>query len=298
MTAILAGMTEVMTLAQAHGLTLDASTVTLNEAGLDFQVAMATAVDGQRWVLRRPRREDVSARLADEARILEAVKGALPVAVPDWRIVSPQLVAYPLLPGRPGLTLDPRTLAPVWHIDPSSPRYAVAFGRLLARLHALDARPEGMVVESPEQVRARWREDIATVCARFEVAASLQRQWAGWLSDDDAWPPFSVFTHGELYPAHVLVDDDDDITAVIDWTTARVSDPGRDFVFQHAMASPESFARTVEAYVDGGGRVWPGLATHCAGLWSAAPVQYALFALLTDDEAHRAAVQAQLNPSA
>lgn len=291
-------MTDVLTLANEHGLTLDPSTVTLNEAGLDFRVAMAAAVDGKRWVLRMPRRSDVAAKLDDEARILQTVKEALPVAVPDWRIVSPRLVAYPLLPGHPGLTLDPQTSAPIWHLDVSSPRYAVAFGRLLAQLHAIDARPEGLVVESPEQVRAKWREDIETVCAQFVVSPGLQKQWGAWLDDAEAWPTFSVFTHGELYPAHVLVDADDDITAVIDWTTAKVSDPGRDFVFQHAMASPESFALTLDAYVAGGGRVWPGLAAHCAGLWAAAPVQYAQFALLTGDETHRTAAQAQLNPSA
>lgn len=289
---------EILARAHAHGLALDPASLRIEEAGLDYRVAFARAADGRDWVLRLPRRPDVAREMAAEAAVLDLVRPALSVAVPDWQIRSETLIAYPLLPGAPGLTLDPATGAPRFHLEPTSPRYAVAFGRLLAELHRIDARGAGVAVETPERVRARWAEDIAAVRAEFRIADRLLRRWSAWLEDDGSWPTWSVLTHGELYPAHVLVDAEDEITGVLDWTTARVTDPARDFVYQHAMAGPEAFALTVASYVEAGGQVWPRLGDHCAALWSASPVAYGIYALRTGEPHHAAAAAAQLDPPA
>ena len=290
---------DIVALARRHGLALREATVRVEEAGLDYRVAFAELASGEPWVLRIPRREDVRESIDAEAAILELVRPALSVAVPDWRVHTRELIAYPRLPGEPGLTIG-EDGAPTFHLDVSSPTYARAFGALVAELHRVDverARAAGVEIETPEDVRTRWRRDLETVRARFSIAAPLLARWTAWLDDDRAWPSHSLFTHGELYPAHILIDADDPITGVLDWTTAKVSDPARDFVFQHAMASPESFALTVDAYVDAGGRVWPGLVDHCAGLWSASPIAYGLFAMKTGDPEHLAAAAAQLDPA-
>ena len=102
-------------LARAHGLDIS-GTVTVNELGLDFQVAIAEAADGLSWVLRIPRRPDAANRAAVEGRFLSAIAPHLSVAVPDWQIHTAELIAYPLLPGDPGLTIDERG-GPRWHFD-------------------------------------------------------------------------------------------------------------------------------------------------------------------------------------
>src|SRR5690606_170167 len=184
--------------------------------------------------------------------------------VPSSKVRSPELVAYPALPGAPGLTFD-ASGALDWRLDLTSRRYAESFGGLLAELHRADvgeARAAGLVLEEPAEVRERWRKEIAVVAAEFTVADDLHRRWRAWLDDDSFWPTWSVFTHGELYPAHVLIDADDSVTGVLDWTTAKVSDPARDFAFQRGMVSPELFDLTLRAYVAAGGRVWPRLADH------------------------------------
>lgn len=290
---------DIVALARRHGLALREATVRVEEAGLDYRVAFAELEGGEPWVLRIPRRPDVSAKIDAEAAILELVRPALSVAVPDWQVRAPELIAYPRLPGEPGLTIGAEG-ALQWRLDVSSATYASAFGELLAELHRVDvdrARAAGVEFEGPDEVRARWRRDVATVREHFAIAAPLLARWSAWLDDDRLWPSHTVFTHGELYPAHVLIDADDRITGVLDWTTAKVSDPARDFAFQHAMASPESFARTVDAYVQAGGRVWPALAEHCAELWSASPIAYGLYALTSGDPEHHAAAAAQLDPS-
>lgn len=288
-------------LAAAHGLVLDPESVSVNEAGLDFRVVMAADADGVTWVLRIPRRPEVAEEAEKEARILQLVRPALAeldIAVPDWRIRSRELIAYPALPGHPGLTLD--GAEPIWHMDPASPDYAARLGTLLGTLHAIDpdeARDAGVEVRSPDEVRRQWQEDMDRVRDEFTIAPALDEAWRAWVDDDASWPEHTVMSHGEIYPAHVLLDEGR-ITGVLDWTTARVDDPARDFSFQIGAAGDAMLQATLEAYTAAGGRTWPGLATQARRIWEASPLTYALFALTTGDPAHRDSAEAMLNPAA
>src|SRR5690606_32993633 len=146
---------------------------------LDFRVGIGRTVNGETWVLRVPRRNDMAEQIAAEAGILELVAPVLPVAVPRWSICTPELVAYPALPGKPGLTIDANGQLH-WRLDVNSKRYAKEFGRLLANLHRLDAqqaRAAGVPLEEPTQVRERWRRDIDAVAAAFTIDEGLRRRW-------------------------------------------------------------------------------------------------------------------------
>ncbi|AKQ66839.1 macrolide 2'-phosphotransferase [Myxococcus hansupus] len=291
---------QILELAETHGIKLQPDSLSVNEAGLDYRVAMARGLDDVQWVLRIPRRDDVSAKLDDERKILDFIAPRLGVPVPRWQVSHRNLIAYQALPGKPGLTLDPATGQPIWHFDNTSRVYAEDFGRLLQRMHAIDieeARRAGLIVETPEQVRATWASDIARVRAEFNVAESLVRRWENWLADDSYWPRRVAMSHGEMYPAHVLINSDDTITGVLDWTTAKVGDPARDFVFQKMLGVDAVFEATVDAYVKAGGQVWDRLGDHCTELLAASPVGYALFALITGKPEHREAAAAGLMPS-
>lgn len=288
-----------LALALRHGLELAPGTVRFEEAGLDYRVAFAAASrTGEQWVLRIPRRPDVAARVADERRVLDFVRPRLPVAVPDWRIAGPELVAYPLLPGRPGLTLDAAG-QPVWHLDPASPEYARSLAEVVASLHRLDpaaAAAAGVPAETPDQVRRRWAADLERVLGEFDVAEEVVARWRAWLDDDGLWPRDTVLTHGELYPAHVLLDPGNRILSVLDWTTAGVGDPALDLMYQHLIAPPDAFAATVRAYEELTGRHELRLAARCEALVAAGPLNYALFALASGEPEHRATAAAQLRP--
>lgn len=293
--AIAAG---VVALAASHGIHVDPGSLRLEEAGLDYRVAFATGLDGVDWVLRVPRRPELAASIEAEARILTFLRPRLSVAVPAWRVCSSELVAYPRLPGAPGLTLDPATKAPRFHLDPTSPTYAAALGRLIAELHHIDpaeASAAGVPVQSPADVRATWRGQVDHVVRELPVAPASLAAWRAWLDDDGLWPDVTTITHGELYPAHVLVDGEEAITGVLDWTTAKVGDPAVDFMFQHMMAGA-GFDVTVRAYEEAGGRHHPRLAARCAALAAAGPVLYGIYALTTGDPAHLEAAVAQLDP--
>ncbi len=290
-----AGLVE---LAAQHGLAVRPESVVLNEAGLDYRVAFARDVDDNDWVLRVPRRPDVSAKLGEERSILAFVAPRLSVAVPRWQVCSERLIAYPRLPGAPGLTLD-ETGQPVWHFDPTSPDFAAALGRLIAELHALDgeaAASAGVPAMAPIEVRTQWRTHLEKVRAEFRIAPDLDARWEAWLASDELWPVSSVLTHGELYAAHVLVDTPSRIVGVLDWTTAKVSDPAIDFTYQHMMG-PAAFDATVDAYRAAGGADHPHLGARCAELAAAAPLVYGMFALQSREPQHRAIAAAQLDPA-
>ncbi|CAM3348073.1 phosphotransferase [Corallococcus sp. ZKHCc1 1396] len=290
---------QILERAASHGLELQPDSLSVNEAGLDYRVVMARDTGDVEWILRIPRRDDVSAKLGEERAILDFVGPRLGVPVPQWQVADRSLIAYRALPGRPGLTLDPASGEPVWHFDRESRVYAREFGHLIHRLHAIsieEAGRAGLKVETPDQVRAGWASDIARVRKEFDVAEALIRRWETWLGEDSYWPRHVALTHGELYPAHVLLAPDDTITGVLDWTTAKVSDPARDFVFQRMLGVDAVFEATVDAYVKAGGQVWDRLDEHCTELLAATPVAYALFALTTGQPAHREAAAAQLKP--
>lgn len=290
------GPEEVCAIAESHGLQLDPAGVEFNEAGLDYRVAFAVEQGTKRkWVLRLPRRPDVAANQPSEQAILDFVRPQLRVAVPDWQIQEADLVAYPLLPGRPGLTIGEGN-QPDWHFDPSSGEYLASLARLIASLHSLDtaaAAAAGIRSESPQQVRSYWAEGLEAVLAEFEVDRALLAGWRRWLDDDGLWPQRTVLTHGELYPAHLLLDEADRIVSVLDWTTAKISDPALEFMYVH-LISPDSFDEVVRLYQDATGTAEPRLADRCTALLAAGPLNYARFALTTGEPEHREAAQAQL----
>ncbi|MFZ3454227.1 macrolide 2'-phosphotransferase [Arthrobacter sp. 7Tela_A1] len=289
---------DVCTLAARHGLALDPGTVRFNEAGLDYRVAFAAAPDGADWVLRIPRRADVAAGQEREQAILDFVRPRLPAAVPEWKIRSADLIAYPLLPGRPGLTVD-RDNQPEWHFDPSDPTYLQSLAGLIASLHGMDAAAAaaaGIPSETPDGVRRHWADVLEQVRTEFRIAPELLAGWDRWLADDRLWPQRTVLTHGELYPAHLLLDDANRIVSVLDWTTAKVSDPALEFMYVH-LISPDSLDDVLRRYQDATGLTEPHLAERCTALMAAGPLNYAMFALASGEPEHRETASAQLLPS-
>ncbi|WP_033345540.1 macrolide 2'-phosphotransferase [Catenuloplanes japonicus] len=300
----------VAALAARHGIAVEVATLRFVEAGLDYRVAFAESAGGESWVLRIPRRPGMAAKIAAESRVLDFVGPRLPAAVPDWRVREADLIAYPLLPGRPGLTVDDTTGETHWHFDRESEDYARSLGRLIAALHAIDvdeAAAAGVPAMTVAEVRAEWRDHLRRVEEAFPTSAALRDRWRAWLTDDGLWPERRTLTHGELYPAHLLLGPDHDgaasasegaapvVLSVLDWTTARVGDPAIDFMYHH-MISPGTFDLLVETYREAGGVVPERLAERCAALLAAGPINYGVYALETGDPSHAEAARAQLNP--
>ncbi|AEI43680.1 macrolide 2'-phosphotransferase [Paenibacillus mucilaginosus] len=281
---------EVLAAASRHGLQLDPGSVELNESGMDFRVAFASDDAGARWVLRQPRREDVWERAENERKVLGFLQGKVPVEVPDWRIFTPELIAYPLLGGHPVAAVDPAGGGYAWRCEQASlpELFFDSLAQTLAALHAVDheeAAAAGVRVKRPQEAREAFADNIEEIRRSFEIPEPLAERWNAWLAADSYWPEHSTLNHGDLHPPHIIVDEMQRVTGLIDWTEAECGDPGKDFVIFFALFGEEGLRDLLRRYERLGGRVWPRMPQHIAEQWAAYPALVAKFALTTGREA-------------
>jgi aminoglycoside phosphotransferase (APT) family kinase protein len=90
-----------------------------------------------------------------------------------------------------------------------------------------------------------------------------------WLAGDSYWPPHSVLVHGDLHPPHILIDRENRVTGLADWTEAHVGDPAVDFALQFAASGQRPLAALLERYKETRGAVWPRMNDHVVEMWSA-----------------------------
>ena len=276
---------DLIGLAGLHGLELSADT-DLDGSGLDFRVLHAEDSQGTPWILRTPRRPEVAVAAQVEARLLRLVRPRLPVAVPDWRVHSHDLIAYPRLAGTPAVTIG--QAGPTWNvIDPAAPpdRFLDSFAGLVAALQAIspdEASGAGAPVDAMDDVRAALARSMEETRAALEPSHELWARWQRWLASD-LWPAHTALVHGDLHPGHMLLDEEGRLTGVLDWTEARVTDPSIDlalFAGSFGAGALDALLARIDA---AGGRTWPRLAEHAVERWAAFPVLVASWALRTGD---------------
>lgn len=281
---------ELLDLAEQNGLDLIPDPIEVNESGLDFLVAFAKDKQGETWVLRKPRRQDVWERAENEQKVLKVVGKHLPVEVPDWRIFTQGLIAYPLLSGHPIATVDPAGGGYAWRFpqDSLADEFFESLAGTLAALHSIEhseAIQGGVRCKTPEEARKAFAANIEEIQQSFTIPEKLYVRWNEWLSTDTYWPEHTVLHHGDLHPPHIIVDDNQRVTGLIDWTEAEIADPGKDFVILYALFGQEGLRNLLRRYEKAGGKTWPRMHEHIAEQWAAYPALVAKFALTTGKEA-------------
>ncbi|HEY9848781.1 MAG TPA: macrolide 2'-phosphotransferase [Leptolyngbyaceae cyanobacterium] len=287
---------DILHLAASHGLQLGGD-IFFNEMGIDFKVAFATDINGEKWVLRIPRRENLAGQIEQEKKILNIVKKYLSISVPDWKIASPDLVAYPLLKDKPVMTFNPETHEILWNIDQNDSRIVSSLAKVLVELHQIpvqEAVSMGAKLQTPEMVRQKVLHDIETVKREIGMSAKLETRWRTWVDTDNFWPNFSTFIHGDLYAGHILADQNGEVSGIIDWSEGEVGDPSVDFSGHIAGFGEQSLRELINWYEKFGGKVWRNIFEHSVERYSAAPLNYAIFALKTKMDEHINAAKSQL----
>ncbi|HFL8722464.1 TPA: macrolide 2'-phosphotransferase, partial [Escherichia coli] len=206
-------------------------------------------------------------------------------------------VAYPMLEDSTAMVLQPGSSTPAWVVPQDSEVFAERFATALAALHAVPisaAVDAGMLIRTPTQARQKVADDVDRVRREFVVNDKRLHRWQRWLDDDSSWPDFSVVVHGDLYVGHVLIDNTERVSGMIDWSEARVDDPAIDMAAHLMVFGEEGLAKLLLTYEAAGGRVWPRLAHHIAERLAFGAVTYALFALDSGNEEYLAAAKAQL----
>ena len=294
---------ELLRLARQHGFELSAARPDLDESGADFLVAHANDNAGMPWIAKAPRRPDVVTRADAERRALLLLRDHLPVEVPDWRLFSSDLIAYPRVPGHPAAVIDDQLGDWVWRFDREAPPDAFldSLAAGLATLHRIDpslAVDAQLIVLHPDDIRAATAERVDRARDGLTIPDGVWRRWHEWIGDDGSWPSRAVLVHGDLHPGHVLVDDTGRVTGILDWSEAHVGDPATDFSLLYASVGLEALSALLGRYTAAGGHVWPRMAHHIVERWCAYPAVIADFARLTGDAAPMQLAQALVDQTA
>lgn len=283
-------MKQVIEIAKKHNLILKEETMQFNESGLDFQVVFALDESGIDWVLRLPRREDVMPRTRVEKQALDLVnKYVKSFQVPNWIIYTNELIAYKKLDGVPAGTIDHNIGNYVWEIDINNvpPSFHMSLGRVLAELHSIPndkATEFGLIVQTPEETRKSMKQRMNNVKTKFGVGEKLWNRWQSWVNDDEMWPKKTGLIHGDVHAGHTMIDKEANVTGLIDWTEAKVTDISNDFVFNYKAFGEEGLEALIIAYKEAGGYYWPKMKEHIIELVAAYPVSIAEFAIVSGVE--------------
>ena len=283
-------MKQVIEIAKKHNLILKEETMQFNESGLDFQVVFALDESGIDWVLRLPRREDVMPRTRVEKQALDLVNQCVKsFQVPNWIIYTDELIAYKKLDGVPAGTIDHNIGNYVWEIDINNipPSFHMSLGRVLAELHSIPndkAKEFGLIVQTPEEARKSMKQRMNNVKTKFGVGEKLWNRWQSWVNDDEMWPKKTGLIHGDVHAGHTMIDKEANVTGLIDWTEAKVTDISNDFVFNYKAFGEEALEALIIAYKEAGGYYWPKMKEHIIELVAAYPVSIAEFAIVSGVE--------------
>lgn len=178
---------------------------------------------------------DLVLRVADgpevrrEAALLRVLAPRLPLPIPAPRFADTDegVLAYPLLPGRPLLGRVP------------APGVAAQLGRFLRALHAIDPADVAGLVAVEEADPEEWLAELHGPAALIDAVRSAVPEPAG--------PRPAVLCHADLGAEHVL-DQDGELTGVIDWSDAAVTDPALDFARLYRDFGPAFLAESLDAY--------------------------------------------------
>ncbi|WP_437626152.1 macrolide 2'-phosphotransferase [Sorangium sp. So ce1151] len=275
--------------ARRAGLRLTTSHADFDQSGLDFLVVHAHDEEGVPWVVRTPRRRAVVESARVEARVLALVRKHLPVAVPDWRVHTDEVIAYPRLGDVPAVTVDPEAGVRWNRVDPAAPSAAfiASMAEALAalqRIDAAEAEAAGVPVKSigdERQTVARAMDETRAVLAPPDA---LWARWQRWLANDAIWPRRLALVHGDLHPGHMLVAEGGRLTGILDWTEAHLGDPANDFSLFAGAFGKGVLDELIGRFEAAGGATWPGLAAHAAERWAAWPSLAAKWGVDTGNE--------------
>lgn len=207
------------------------------------------------FVERTPRRPEVRAGLEWECRLLPLIAPLLPLTVPvPYEVPAdsdgPWRVRHRIVPGSAS---TPSAL---------SRSDGTVVGRFLRSLHDLDLGALGVVarVDDRGAALARMEAEVVPLLPPASRAAAV-----GLIAEARRTTPVSL-AHGDLGPAHLLVDADV-VSGVIDWTDSSLQDPAIDLAWT-LHGTPEGFREGIRAsYRPSPGEERRALVWHRLGPW-------------------------------
>ena len=195
----------------------------------------AWLIDG-RSVFRFPKRETGAECLQNEIRVLPHIAPRLPVPVsaPRWIGVPTSEYAWPFA----GYELIAgRAVCDACIPDSAASKFARSLAGFLRALHSISVE-EAHEFEAPidkwQRLDVAYRCDFARERLKHAETRGLIPNASAWQSQLEAIEAASpvaelqALVHGDLYSKHVLIDDDFQLTGMIDWGDVHIGHPAVD----------------------------------------------------------------------
>lgn len=217
-------------------------------------LSSALVIDDQKrhWVVLAPSDANSGARLLREVGILQALSRTELAAY----IQSPHGFAEIEQGGRAVVALALEGEAIERHPTlfasekPQVPAIAADLGRILALVHntAKYASEDAGVEEfTPKNVRRRHWENIKRAEKLHELPSAVTQRWMTLLAEDELWNFTPKFIHGDLNYENLLFVGDQ-ISGILNFQNAAVSDPAQDIAWVMSVLDYESFETFHHAY--------------------------------------------------
>lgn len=200
---------------------------------------------GTELVLRLPRRPDLEQRLAKEARVIPFVRDR---GIPTAELVTFDTtraltdVAYMVLERLHGPTIDDLPATEDGH------RTRNSLSEILVSLHSLrrDVEPAIPGVETADFSSLELLDELASAGEIGSSQAEWLGQWFARLEAQGARSSEPVLLHGDVMPSNLILNEDGEVAAIIDWGSACWGEAARDLAGLRTSELP----RVVHAYTD------------------------------------------------
>lgn len=210
-----------------------------------------------RWVFRFPRRKLGAGLLANELRALPVLAPSLPLPIPVPAFVGRPdgdypypFAGYALLPGLTACRL-------VW-TENQRAGWAVPLAQFLAALHGVPVSDETRAWAPGDEIHraniARrappLKERLTSLAPLLDDSLSLgpHLEWVDRLVSTPPWVGEAVWVHGDLYPRHLLADEQRRLCGVIDWGDVHLGDPALDLSIAFTFLPPAARGTFRAAY--------------------------------------------------
>jgi aminoglycoside phosphotransferase (APT) family kinase protein len=203
------------------------------------------------WIVRVPRRPEVTSWVRAEIRLLAELAGHLTTRVPKFDLICDTgarlTLGHRKIPGR---ALRPSDLEPT-----GAALLAAAAGRFLGELHAFPPdRAASLLGAARSAAGSQVEHDVFITDVHQRVLPLFGRNdrsaAEGFLEE---WyePKMRAFrpvlTHADLGPEHLLCESDR-LSGVIDWSDARVGDPAIDLAWLLHGTPGDFGSRVLDSY--------------------------------------------------
>lgn len=212
----------------------------------DLDVAGVVGEDDRRVVVSSPSTTAAGLRLEQDLRVADALTGS------PLRGVIPPVLGFVKLPegGRAVIAQAPTGRPLMLDELAASSALVRSLGAVIARIHTVPryaAEAAGVESYTAAALHAQHREHLERARGTEHLPAAVAQRWEHLLADEELWDFTPQFIHGEMSEENLFASDER-ISAVQDWSAARVADPATDLAWLISTLDAERFDELYAAY--------------------------------------------------